>query len=616
MAESAIAMEPSRKRETLDGCGCRQAAGRAQELGHAMKGSFARLCAQLYGILDTILDGVLIVDEHANVAFFNTAALKLFRWNESDFHKCSLFELFELGEDDWPRVSLDRESRLEVVARRPDGTGLACELSIAPIPMAGEAMYFVVVHDLTKQRSEGQALRYVACHDALTGLANRAFFLDELERQIETTRRRKRLLGLLLLDLDRFKSVNDTLGHAVGDQLLQAVAERIGSMIAKKDLLARLGGDEFAVLVTDCDNVDEIHCVAEAITRALAHPFSINGRNIYTGCSVGVTIFPFDENEGQELLKNADLALYYAKEQGRGNWQCYNASLRIKAERFNEIETELREALEQDALTLFYQAQFDLETGALSGAEALLRWHHPEKGWIAPASFISVAESSGLIVPLGKWIFERVCRQIADWNRSGLDCASIAINTSVIELQQPDFVSYLEETAAKWAVPLSQLELEITEGAFRQETMDDIAEALAALKARGAHLSIGDFGTGYSSLDRLKRLPVDKLKIHRSFVREMLRCQADHAIVHMVTKLGHAMNMQVLAEGVESSEQLKALREIGCDEGQGFLLARPLRAADFAKLLRARSFAAFQEQASCRAPLDSDNVIPLMGDGA
>ena len=432
--------------------------------------------------------------------------------------------------------------------------------------------------DITGRKTAEERSQHLALHDALTGLPNRVLLQDRLTQALARARRECNLVALMVLDLDGFKEVNDTLGHPAGDELLKQVAQRIAGSIRESDTLARLGGDEFALVQSAVRQHGAATALAGKVRRLLAAPITFAGHKAQVTASIGIALFPNDGAEAGELLKNADLALYRAKREGRGQHRFFepamDAELRIRRRR----EQELRRALERDEFVLVYQPQLDLRTGALTGVEALARWRHPEHGWVLPGEFIPVAEASGLILPLGAWVLREACRQAAVWCAQGLNL-TVAVNVSPAQLRHPDILEGVSQALRASDLDPGLLELEITEGVVMETFGKDVPDFLARLAAHGVRLAIDDFGTGYSSLAYLRRLPVQRIKIDRSFVHDIGVGHEGGAVVRAIVDLGHALGKEVLAEGVESEAQLAFLEQLGCDAAQGFLIARPQTAA-------------------------------------
>jgi len=457
----------------------------------------------------------------------------------------------------------------------------------------------IVTRDTTERRKAKQRVEYLAYFDALTRLPNRTLFLRQVAQAIREAQGAGTMLALLYLDLDRFKRVNDNLGHAAGDELLGQVARRLERLLAPGALsaggeplpahalnsVARLGGDEFVVLANGLTGERQAADLAERVRLALVEPFALGGQQLVVTPSIGVAIFPRDSTEVDDLLVKADMAMYMAKDRGRNGHAFFGQSVAVRSLGRLAIETDMRRALEQGEFQLAYQPKLDLSSGAITGVEALLRWNHPEQGALAPDKFIPIAEESGLIVPLGAWVIQRVCEQLSRWRAQGLGHLSAAVNVSVQQFERRDFVDSVLGALAQHALPPGRLELEITESLLSRNIADTTA-SMRRLRAQGVALAIDDFGTGYSSLGYLRQLPVCALKIDRSFVKDLDRSEDAAAICTAIIALARELKLQVVAEGVERVEQLGFLEQHRCDQAQGYLIARPGTAADVEALLR------------------------------
>jgi diguanylate cyclase (GGDEF)-like protein/PAS domain S-box-containing protein len=454
--------------------------------------------------------------------------------------------------------------------------------------------------DISERKRSEREIHRLAYYDSLTGLPNRVLFKDRVTRAIAHARRYRYELALLFLDLDRFKIINDTLGHNVGDLLLKHVADRLADSVRHSDSigrtaeselapeLARLGGDEFTVLLTNLKDVQDAGKVARRILEALARPFLIGGHEIFVTVSVGIAIFPSDGESVDVLLKNSDTAMYHAKEQGRNNFQYYSNAMNAAANERLVLEGEVRHATERQEFVVYYQPQIDLRTGRIIGAEALVRWQHPQRGLLGPAEFLQAASDTGMIRMIDEWVMRTACRQSRTWQQRGLAVPSVSINISNSLFHGATLVHAVEQAFAETGLSPDRLELELTESIAMRNVETSIT-VLQQLKAMGVQLAIDDFGTGYSSLSCLQRLPVTRVKIDQSFIRELLSRIQPVPIVRAIIAMAHSLQLDVLAEGVEEESQRSILLAEGCDQAQGYLFGRPMPAAEFEKLLRPTS---------------------------
>jgi len=436
-------------------------------------------------------------------------------------------------------------------------------------------------------RKESQ-IQHISHYDPLTGLPNRLLFYDRLERVLEQAQRDDCMAAVMLLNLDRFKQVNDSFGHPIGDQLLQSVALRLESLLRAGDTVARIGGDEFAVVLGDMRNAHEAGDLAQKILDSFARDaISLGDSEIFAGTSIGISIYPLDGPDTTMLIKNADAALAHAKSEGRNNFQYYAAQMNAMAWQRLTLETSLRRALEREEFVLYYQPKVDLVSGKIIGTEALLRWQSPERGLVPPLEFIGLLEETGLMLPVGEWVLRAACKQGALWVQSGFASVRIAVNLSALQFRQADLSGMVQRICNETGLDLGlgTLELELTESLIMKNA-DEATVTLNKLHEMGVSLAIDDFGTGYSSLSYLKRFPINTLKIDQSFICDLEDNQEDVAIVTAIVALGHSLGLKVIAEGVETFEQLHYLREMKCDEIQGYLFSRPVPAAEMTRLLQ------------------------------
>ncbi|WP_305044701.1 putative bifunctional diguanylate cyclase/phosphodiesterase [Geoalkalibacter sp.] len=468
-----------------------------------------------------------------------------------------------------------------------DGRSRTFELEASPLWNADGSLRGIVqtARDISERLAVEASLRenqdrldYLAHHDPLTNLPNRLRFNSRLQQAMARARDDRQQVALLFLDLDRFKNINDSLGHEFGDQVLLEVAGRLRKCLRGGDTVARLGGDEFVVILEGIEDLKGVALVARNILRTLGKAFRVGQHELFVTTSIGISLFPSDAQNLESLMRFADVAMYRAKEEGRNNYQFYRPEMNVRTQEMLVLESNLRRAMAEKQLRVYYQPQFDLRTRRMIGLEALLRWEHPVQGMISPADFIPLAEETGLIVPLGQWVLQSACAQAKEWQQQGYLPVRMAVNISAREFRQPDFVDNLDAILAETGLDPHWLELEITESIAMQNFEETIL-TLTDLKIRGVHLAIDDFGTGYSSLNYLKRFPISKLKIDQSFVRDINRDSNDEAIATSIIALGRSMNMQVIAEGVESEDQAELLLSKGCHQAQGYLFSAAVPAA-------------------------------------
>jgi len=549
--------------------------------------------------LNSIGDAVLTTDLAGNVSYLNLVAETMTGWSRESAMGQPLTKVFKII-DGKTRAAVANPAQRAIkedqtvglainsVLIRRDGFESAIEDSSAPIHnREGRVIGAVLVfHDVSESRTVALRMTHLAQHDFLTGLPNRVLLSERCSQAMGQANRHKKQVALLFLDLDFFKRINDSLGHAIGDQLLQSVAERLVAGVRATDTVCRQGGDEFVILLAEIDQPLDATYVAEKLLAAFALPHLIEGRELHVSLSIGVSIYPDDGNSVDSVMQNADTAMFHAKANGRNKYQFFRADMNTSAVRRLAIESNLRRALRQNEFLLHFQPQIDLVSGKMIGAEALIRWQDPEHGLVSPAQFVPVAEESGLIVPIGSWVLREACRQVQAWLDAGLQAVPVAVNISAIEFRHKDFLSGVALILKDTGLRPHYLELELTESILMQDA-EASASVLQALKGIGVRLAIDDFGTGYSSLSYLKRFPINTLKIDQSFVRDIATDSDDENIVSAIIGMGKNLHQRIIAEGVETSEQLELLRARQCDEGQGFLFHKPLSAGDFEKLLKA-----------------------------
>jgi len=487
------------------------------------------------------------------------------------------------------RTGRKEQVTFRTVHRRKDGSCYPIEARLQLSTSETPPVFVAIIQDISQRLAAEEETRFLARCDVLTGLANRNAYKERLETTLALARRHQRTVAILFLDLDDFKRVNDTLGHSVGDLLLQEIALRLSRAVRGSDaltrmqptsddgLVARLGGDEFTLLLNEIDRRDDAALVARRILRSVSEQLLLAGHEVHATTSIGIAVYPGDGEDAEALLRHADLAMYAAKQDGKASYRFYEASMDAAVQARLALEGELHDALDRGEFELYYQPQLDLATGTLFGAEALLRWHSPTRGMVSPADFIPVAEDTGLIVPIGTWVLREACAQLAAWKGRGLAISRIAVNVSVAQFLESGFPGLVARTLGETDLAPDALELEITESLLAKD-VEGAVEILQALKKIGVELAIDDFGTGYSSLSQLKRFPIDRLKIDQSFVRNITSDLDDAAIAMSVIGMAKSMRLKVIAEGVEDQAQLLFLEQRGCDEIQGYYLSRPLPA--------------------------------------
>ena len=550
--------------------------------------------------LNSIGDAVLTTNLEGRLTYLNAAAEVMTGWSGEEARGRPLAEVFNIIDGSTRQIAANpaqvamAEDKVvglaaDCVLIRRDGGESAIEDSAAPIHnREGRVVGAVIVfHDVSASRAMTLKMAHMAHHDFLTGLPNRALLTERLEHAMASANRRRKQTAVLFLDLDYFKHINDSLGHGIGDQLLQAVAERLSTCIRATDTLSRQGGDEFVILLADIEQAQDAANVGEKLLAALALPQQIGDHELHVTLSIGISIYPDDGKTAETLMKNADTAMYAAKASGRDNYQFFKAEMNAEAVRHLLIENNLRRALARGEFVLHYQSQIDLISGAMTGTEALVRWLDPDLGLLQPEQFIPIAIECGLIVPIGRWVLREACRQVKAWLDAGLPVVPVAVNVSAAEFRHKNFLAGVASILAETGLAPHYLELELTESSLMSDVEASLS-VLRALKAMGLQLAIDNFGTGYSSLSYLRHFPIDTLKIDRSFVCALATTEGgegEAAFVGAVIGMGRNLKQRVIAEGVETLEQLTFLRARQCAQGQGFHFSRPLSATEFASLL-------------------------------
>jgi diguanylate cyclase (GGDEF)-like protein/PAS domain S-box-containing protein len=475
-------------------------------------------------------------------------------------------------------------SNVELRMRRKDGSPVWILENMTLLDSADGGVIEGTITDITDRKAAQEQVEYQAYHDVLTGLPNRLLFRDRITVALAHARRSRRGVAVMFLDLDQFKLVNDTLGHTVGDGLLQSAAERLVHCVRADDTVARMGGDEFTILVSDLSDARAAATVAQKVLDSIAKPIDVDGQELFITTSIGISIFPDDGLDTETLLKNADRAMYRAKELGRNNYQFATAAAVDGAAGRLSLERSLHHAFDRQEFVIYYQPMIDIDTRRIAGAEALIRWNNPELGLMSPDEFIPVAEDCGLIFPIGEWVLRSACAQMMQWHRAGHKDLHVSVNLSARQFQQYDLTSVIERMLHETGLPASCLDLEITESAAMHNAEMSLG-IMTRLKQMGVRLSIDDFGTGYSSLAYLKRFPIDTVKIDQHFVRDLTQSASDGEIIAAVISMARALKLHVVAEGVETEEQLAFLRKHHCETMQGFLFSRPLPAEEFEAIL-------------------------------
>lgn len=547
-------------------------------------------------VVDNTIEGVVVTDAHSRILSVNAAFTRLMGYTEDELLGLTP-SLFKSGRHDsafyeamWERMRRTGHWQGEIWNRRKNGEIFPEHMSLSAVKdVDGTVTHYVCMFtDISEEKAQRQQLEFLAHNDPLTGLANRAWFGQQLEGVVQQARASGERLAVLLLNLDRFKDVNDSYGHAVGDEVLKHITRQARAALRPGDLLGRLAGDELAVVARHLRHADGAAAVARYLIEAVAEPWHApEGWAVETGASVGICMFPQHAQTAQTLLQGAHAAVYAAKARGRGAWSFFHEDMTLAARERLAMEARLRQALAQGHLQVYYQPQVDIATGRIVGAEALVRWLDPEEGLISPARFIPVAESSGVIGPLGEWVIREVCRQGQCWREAGLPELTLAVNLSPRQFNLTDVAGCAASALAESGYPAQRLEFELTESALA-ERPEEARQVLLRLQELGVRMAVDDFGTGYSSLAHLKRFPIDVLKIDQGFIRDIPRSGDDMAISAAIIAMGHSLGLQVLAEGVETQEQLDFLRERGCDRYQGYLCSRPMPVAGFTALLQAQ----------------------------
>ncbi|AJE04825.1 diguanylate cyclase [Geobacter pickeringii] len=547
---------------------------------------------RLASFLDSANDLIMSITAEGRFLYVNDAWQHALGYDLSEIDTLSFFDVVHPDNREQCAAELRRAMTgenlrpLETVLVASGGRLIIVEGNLTCGNENGEQpVIWGICRDITERKQAEEQLYRLAHHDTLTGLPNRILFLDRLQQAKALANRYRHQVAVLFLDLDRFKIINDTLGHPVGDKLLQKVAQRIAGCVREVDTVARIGGDEFTIVLVNIDNVEDVKRISQKILQSLSVPFTVDTYELFITTSIGITLFPADGDNLDTLVKKADIAMYHAKGEGRNNFQFYTPQMDENADKRLLLETSLRKALDNDEFCVYYQPKVDVVTKSITAMEALLRWKHPKLGLVSPAEFIPLAEETGLIIPIGEWVLRSACRQNRAWLSQGLPRMRVAVNLSGFQFQQKNLLEMITAVLEDTGLDADLLELEITESVIMQNP-DFAVSVLNSLRDIGIHISIDDFGTGYSSLAHLKRFSVNTLKIDKSFVRDVEISSADAAITTAIIAMGNSLNLKVIAEGVETEGQLSFLSENKCDEVQGFLFSTPMPAAQVAEFLQ------------------------------
>lgn len=547
--------------------------------------------------LDCIGDAVICTDVAGNITFLNRVAEKMTGWLRKEATGKPMDKVFRIVDAATRQITPNLIARTigedgtwhlpqDCILIRRDGGETSVEDSAAPIrdlegQMTGSVL---VLRDVSVARALAEKVIHSAEHDFLTGLPNRLLLNDRIGQAIALAHRHKNMVAVLFLDLDGFKHINDSLGHPAGDKLLQSVAGRLSDCVRAPDTVSRQGGDEFVVLLQEVKQAEDIAIAARRMLRAVEEAHSIDDHELHVTASIGVSLYPDDGLDAETLIKNADTAMYQAKEETGQSCKFFRPEMNVRAVERQSIEEDLRRALELKEFTLNYQPKVNLSTGAVIGAEALIRWTSPTRGQVPPLEFIPIAEDSGLILPIGAWVLREACTQARAWVDAGLPATTMAVNVSAAQFRSENFLDFLFATLNETGLDPKYLEVEVTESVLMRHA-ELAASILQTLRDRGVRVSVDDFGTGYSSLSYLRRFPLDALKIDQSFVREISTSPYETAIVRAIISMGRSLNLRIIAEGIETAGDLAFLKDRGCDEGQGYYFSRPVPAEEFAKLL-------------------------------
>ncbi len=545
--------------------------------------------AYVHAVLENVNEGIIVIEETGLIDSINPAAEQIFGYtSEEIIHQnfsllisadelemSGKFNKFSETNED---ASFFGKTR-EVIGMRKDFSAFPLELKTSQIHIQNRLLFITTARDISERKEAEQRITYMASHDALTKLPNRSLLQDRIQQTLAHNHRRNLMAAVLFIDLDKFKIINDTLGHDFGDEVLKETASRLIREVRSEDTVARQGGDEFIILLSDITHPDDAALIAQKLIESLTQPFHIKGKELHIGASIGIAIFPDDGDDMEILLKNSDIAMYHAKESGRGNYQFFSAKMNAQTSEKQALCSDLRHAVERNELFLVYQPVVDMISNEMVGMEVLLRWQHPVAGLIPPVRFIPLAEESDLILPIGEWVLRSACKQLSVWQKQGYEVPRLAINLSAKQFRQKNIAETIAKVLKETGVDSHFIGIEITES-MMVHNIEDVADTLLKLSNMGLEISIDDFGTGYSSLSYLKRFPIDKLKIDKSFVDDIATHPDDAAIVKAIIAMAHSLSMSVVSEGVEIQAQLDFLHSYGCEQYQGYIFSKPLPASE------------------------------------
>lgn len=551
--------------------------------------------AYIHAVLDNASEGIIVIGEAGVITSFNTAAEKIFGYSDEEIIGKDFNILISAEETDlsgkYHRYVEESDSTAffgvarEVIGLRKDYSAFPLELKTTQVHIQDNLLFITTARDITDRKDAEQRISYMASHDALTSLPNRTLLQDRIQQTLVHSQRRKLQAAVLFIDLDKFKVINDSLGHDVGDELLKEAAARQVAEVRSEDTVARQGGDEFIILLSTISNPQDAGLIAQKLLDTLCRPFIINGKELLISASIGIAIYPDDGANMEALLKNSDIAMYHAKESGRSNYQFFSPQMNAQAAEKQALSVDLRHAIERNELYLVYQPVVDMVSDTINGMEVLLRWQHPTLGLVSPVKFIPLAEENGMILPIGEWVFRTACQQISAWKKAGYRVPRIAINLSAQQFRQKSLTNIIAQILQETETDSRLIGIEITESMLVQN-IEEVVETLRNLSSMGLEISIDDFGTGYSSLSYLKRFPINKLKIDKSFVDDIATHPDAAAIVKAIIAMAHGLSMTVVTEGVETREQLEFLRQHGSEQYQGYIFSKPLPAAEAVLLLQ------------------------------